>query len=186
MQLGLGKHFVKGCSPKPAERGVTGTTGGPEPNRRPKCVAPASLTLYRRESPRSPNRPHASYRGPPTNSESYFSLSPPRSCLDPCSDPYFSLLCPQLDELLEGPLQTSRHVCCDHLAGLGPDNLGGVDRPPRDEDERPGRRTDLALADQQEKLFLENVEQVIATVVNMARWPGPRGARRLQIPDRAS
>ena len=57
-----------------------------------------------------------------------------------CPDP---LLGPQMGELLEEPLQTSR----EHLAGLDPYNLGGVDRRLRDEDECPGRLTDLALAD---------------------------------------
>jgi hypothetical protein len=60
-----------------------------------------------------------------------------------------------------------------------------VHRPPRDEDERPGRRTDQALAEQEEELSLQDVEQLVATVVNVAGWPGPRGARRLQEPDRA-
>src|SRR3712207_5540963 len=59
----------------------------------------------------------------------------------------FSLFGPQLGELLEGPLQAPWYVSCQHLAGLGSDNLGGMDRPPWDEDERAGQRTDLALAD---------------------------------------
>ena len=57
----------------------------------------------------------------------------------------FSLLGSQLGELLEGALQAPRYVGPQHLAGLGPDNLSGVDRTPRDEDERSGQRTDLAL-----------------------------------------
>src|SRR5919199_2799202 len=57
----------------------------------------------------------------------------------------FSLLGPQLGKLLEGALQAPRYVGPQHLAGLGSDNLSGVDRTPRDEDERSGQRTDLAL-----------------------------------------
>src|SRR3712207_1387260 len=87
-----------------------------------------------------------------------------------------SLFGPQLGELLEGPLQAPWYVSCQHLAGLRPDNLGGVGRPPWDEDERPGQRPDLALADQEEKFSLQDVEQFVVTAVNMAGWPGPRGA----------
>ena len=64
----------------------------------------------------------------------------------------FSFLGAQLGELLEGVLQAPRYVGRQHLAGLGSYTLRSVDRPPRDEDESPGRRTDLALADQEEKL----------------------------------
>ena len=87
-----------------------------------------------------------------------------------------SLLGPQLGELLEGALQAPRYVGSEHFAGLTAHNLGGMDRPPRDEDERPGQRPDLTFADQEEKLSLEDVEQFVVTVVNMARWPGPRGS----------
>src|SRR5215217_8004970 len=66
----------------------------------------------------------------------------------------FSMLGPQLSELLEGVLQAPRYVGRQHLARLSSYTLGGVNRPPRDEDERPGRRTDLALTDQEEKLSL--------------------------------
>ncbi len=59
----------------------------------------------------------------------------------------FSLLSAQLGELLEGVLQAPRYVGRQHLAGLASDNLRSMDRPPRDEDESPGRRADLALAD---------------------------------------
>ena len=68
--------------------------------------------------------------------------------------PFSLLLGAQKSELLEGALQAPRHVGYKHLAGLGSYTLGGVDRPPRDEDERPGRRADLALADQEERLSL--------------------------------
>ena len=61
-----------------------------------------------------------------------------------------------------------------------------MDRTPRDEDERSGQRTDLALTDQEEKLSLKDVEQLVAAVVNMARWPVPWGARSLKESDRAS
>ena len=79
-----------------------------------------------------------------------------------------------------------RYVGCKYLARLGPDNLCGVDRPPRDEDERPGRPANLSLPDQKEELSLKDVEQLIAAVVNVARWPGPGGCSRLDEPDRAS
>ena len=92
----------------------------------------------------------------------------------------------QLSELLEGVLQAPRYVGRQHLAGLGSDDLSGVDRPAGDEDERPGQRADLALADQEAKLSLQNVEQLVVTAVNMAGWPIPRGGRRLEEPDRAS
>ena len=68
-----------------------------------------------------------------------------------------------------------RYIGRKHPARLGPDNLCGVDRPPRDEDERPRRSADLPLPDQEEKLPLKDVEQLIAAVVNMAWWPGLRG-----------
>src|SRR4028119_1127342 len=67
----------------------------------------------------------------------------------------FSLLGARLSELFEGPLQASRYVGCQHLARIVADNLGSVDRPSRDEDERPRHRTDLALTDQEEKLSFE-------------------------------
>ncbi len=72
-----------------------------------------------------------------------------------------------------------------YLARLGPDNLCGVDRPPRDEDERSGWPAYLSLPDQEEELSLKDVEQLIAAVVNMTRWSVPRGARRLEESDRA-
>ncbi len=68
-----------------------------------------------------------------------------------------------------------RYVGRKHLARLVPGNLGGVDRPPRDEDERPGRRVDLSLPGQEEEPPLEYVEQLVAAVVHVARRPGPRG-----------
>jgi hypothetical protein len=55
------------------------------------------------------------------------------------------LLGTQLGELLEGQLQTPRYVGRQHLARLGSSNLGRVDRPSRDEDERPGWRVDKPL-----------------------------------------
>src|SRR3712207_3193913 len=87
----------------------------------------------------------------------------------------FSLLGTHPGKLLEGPLQTPRYVGREHLAGLTPHNLGRVDSPPRDEDERPRQRPDLPLADQEEKLSLQDVEHFVGTVVNMAGWPAPRG-----------
>ena len=44
----------------------------------------------------------------------------------------------------------------------------------------------MPLPDQEEELSLKYIEQLIAAVVNMARWPVPRGARRLKEPDSAS
>jgi hypothetical protein len=70
----------------------------------------------------------------------------------------FRLLGAHPSELLERTLQASRYVGRKHLARLGPDDLGGVNRPARDEDEGPAHRTDLSLADQEEKLSLEHVE----------------------------
>ena len=78
-----------------------------------------------------------------------------------------------------------RYVGHEHLARLAPDNLCGVDRSPRNEDERPWRPAELPIPDQEEELPLEDVEQLIAAVVNMTRWSGPRGARRLKESDRA-
>ncbi len=66
----------------------------------------------------------------------------------------FSLLGAHPSELLEGVLQAPRYVGRQHLARLGSYTLGGVDRPPTDEDERPWQRSDLALADQEEELSL--------------------------------
>ena len=79
-----------------------------------------------------------------------------------------------------------RYVGRKYLARLGPDNLCGVDRPPRDEDERTGWPANLSLPDQKEELSLKDVEQLIAAVVNVARWPGPGGCSRLEESDRAS
>src|SRR5919107_4635069 len=98
----------------------------------------------------------------------------------------FSMLGPQLSELLEGVLQAPRYVGRQHLAGLGSYTFGGVNRPPRDEHERPGRRTDPALADQEEELSLQHVEQLVVTVVNMAGWPIPWGTSRFEDTYRAS
>jgi hypothetical protein len=61
-----------------------------------------------------------------------------------------------------------------------------VHRAPRDEDKRTGRSANLSLPDREEELPLKYVEQLIAAVVNVARWSVPRGARRLYEPDRAS
>ena len=44
----------------------------------------------------------------------------------------------------------------------------------------------MPLPDQEEELSLKYIEQLIAAVVNMARWPVPRGASRLKEPDSAS
>ena len=79
-----------------------------------------------------------------------------------------------------------RYVGRQHLARLVPDNLGRVDRPPRDEDERPWPPADLPIPDQEEELPLEDVEQLVAAVVDMARGPVPRWGRRLEESDRAS
>jgi hypothetical protein len=73
VQLRLGKRFVTYCSPMPVERGVPGKTGEPEPNQRAEKRWTPPRSRYRRECLRSPNRPHVSYRGSPTNSESYLS-----------------------------------------------------------------------------------------------------------------
>ena len=73
-----------------------------------------------------------------------------------------------------------RYVGRNHLTRLGPNNLGGVDRPPRDEDERPGRRADLPLPDQEEELPFKDVEQLVAAVVDMARRPSSRGGSSLR------
>ena len=89
-----------------------------------------------------------SYRGGPTNSESYLSFISatvlPRPVLglapSPCS---VRSLANSSKDRSKPPWYVSRQ----HLAGLSSDNLGGVDRTPRDEDERPGQRTDLTLAD---------------------------------------
>jgi hypothetical protein len=48
-----------------------------------------------------------------------------------------------------------------------------VDRPPRDEDERSRHRTDPALTDQEEEFSLEDVEQFVRAMVNMAGGPYP-------------
>lgn len=101
-----------------------------------------------------------------------------------CPDPL--LLGPQVGELLEGPLQTSRNVYREHLAGLDPDNLCGVARLPQDKDERPWRHTNLALAECEERLPVEDVQELIATRVNMVECPGLQGARRYEEPDLAS
>ncbi len=82
-------------------------------------------------------------------------------------------------------LQAPGYVGYKHLAGFGSYTLDGVDRPPWDEDERPGRRADLALADQEEKLSLEDVEQLVVTAVDVAGRPIPRGTRRFEEADRA-
>ena len=50
----------------------------------------------------------------------------------------------------------------------------------------PGNPLTCRFPDQEEELPLKYVEQLIAAVVNVARWSVPRGARRLYEPDRAS
>lgn len=74
------------------------------------------------------------------------------------------------------PAPNPRNVYREPLAGLDPDNLGGLDRLSRDKDERPGRHTSLALAEQEEKLSVEDVQKFIATRVNKAECPGLRDA----------
>src|SRR3712207_4702547 len=59
-------------------------------------------------------------------------------------------------------------------------------RSPRDEDECPRTPANLPLPDQEEELPLKDLEQLVAAVGNMARWPVPWGARSLKESDRAS
>jgi len=59
------------------------------------------------------------------------------------------------------------------LPGSVPITLAAWTVPRGNEDERPGQTVHLPLPHQEEELPLEDVEQLITAVVNMARWPGP-------------
>ena len=88
-------------------------------------------------------------------------------------------------ELLERALLPTRDEGEQHLAWLGPDDLWGVHRPPRDEDECPWRRGDDSLPDEELELPRQYIEPLVTAVVNMAGCAEPRGTRRLHEADRA-
>ena len=78
-----------------------------------------------------------SYRGGPTNSESYFSFIS-ANILFICATVllrrapiHLFSLGAQLDELLKGSLRAPGDESRKHPSPLGPANLEGVDRPPR-------------------------------------------------------